>query len=285
MDTLNKLLADTLEELPAHQQVLKQAVEQFRADGRVAGILIGGSVGNTNLGVDFYSDIDLNIITDSEDLDAVFADRDTFAEEIGDPLFQYAPLHGYEHQYSVLYRELVKVDFVYRRTSELSPKWKWRHCRILKDTDGSLRELVDDSKECSPTRLSAEQLKSLNQRFWTYCWDTFGKIERGELWMAAFELHNIRSEVLLPFVSWVSGVVDHGYRRLESKMAHEMDDEFAEMLKSTAVSRDPEALHTALKTAIELYCTLREEVFEYRAVGYDTEPERVVRDEMRKRRS
>lgn len=285
MDTLDDLLTNTLAELPAHRRMLKRAVEQFRADDRVTGILISGSVGNANFSVDYYSDLDLTIVVDDSDLDAVFADRNTFAEEVGDPLFQYVPLHGHEHQYSVLYRELVKVDFVYRRISELSPERKWAHCRILKDTDGSLRELVAESQECPPIQFSAEQLRNLNQRFWTYCWDTFGKIERGELWMAVFELHLIRSEVLLPLVSWTAGVVDHGYRRLESKMDHEMDDEFAEMLESTAVSRDPEALHTALQTAIELYRELREPVFVQHSIEYDTKPERVVTDEIRRRRS
>jgi hypothetical protein len=63
--------------LPAHHTLLERAVDHFRDDGRVMGMILGGSLAH---GVpDFYSDVDLYIVTRDEFFDAVFDERDATA--------------------------------------------------------------------------------------------------------------------------------------------------------------------------------------------------------------
>ena len=283
MDNESEIFEQTLESFPDHRRLLRQAVHRFRDDNRVVGLLLGGSLANDNLSIDRYSDIDLYIVVHDESFDAVLDDRRSIAESVGAPLFQYVPDHlpNGDRQYGALYEKLVKFDFVYRRASVLSPEWKWARCRILDDTAGFLAELVSKSQDCSLEAPSAERLRRLNQKSWTWCWDICGFIERGELWTAVGSVHSLRSTFLLPLLAWATETPAYGYRRLESKM----DQKFANRLESTLAQRRPEDLYTALQSEIELYDELRDDVFSRYDVPYDPEAEAVVRAEIRGHRT
>jgi predicted nucleotidyltransferase len=283
MDNETEIFEDTLESFPNHRRLLRRAVNQFRDDSRVDGLLLGGSLANEDISIDRYSDIDLYIVVRDEDFDAVLDDRRAAAESVGAPLFQYVPDHlpNGDRQYGALYEELVKFDFMYRRASALSPEWKWARCRVLDDTAGFLAELVAESQEYSLEAPSAERLQRLNQKFWTWCWDIFGFIERGELWTAVASVHSLRSTFLLPLLAWATETPAYGYRRLESKM----DRKFADRLESTLAQRKPENLREALQSGIELYDELRNDVFSRYDVPYDSEAEAVVREEIRVHRT
>ncbi len=63
-----------LDRLPAHRALLERALDNFGDDDRVPGPVVGGSLASG--GADFYSDVDLYVISRDEDSDAVFAERD-----------------------------------------------------------------------------------------------------------------------------------------------------------------------------------------------------------------
>jgi predicted nucleotidyltransferase len=66
-----------LDLLPTHRALLGRAVNYFRVDDRIVGIILGGSLAH---GVaDFYSDVDLYIVARDESLQAVFDERDVAA--------------------------------------------------------------------------------------------------------------------------------------------------------------------------------------------------------------
>ncbi len=66
-----------LERLPKHRGLLERAVARFRDDDRVSGLVLGGSLARGD--ADFYSDVDLYVISRDEAFDAVFAERDAAA--------------------------------------------------------------------------------------------------------------------------------------------------------------------------------------------------------------
>jgi hypothetical protein len=179
----------------------------------------------------------------------------------------------------VLYEGPVKFDFMYLRESDLGPHPRWDGCVVFKDTDGRLVAVVARSEALGPPRPSAEDLWELNQKFWTWCWYAFGKIERGELWEALDGLHNIRGLVLVPLLDWTAERRREGYRRLE----RETNQEQASRLSATLAPMRARALHAALRAEVELFRELRAAVLERYSLSIDLAHEEVLESEMSRR--
>jgi hypothetical protein len=86
---------------------------------------------------------------------------------------------------------------MYLKESDLKPTPNWVGCLVLKDLSGRVGAVVARSQGLAPPQPTTEELLDLNQKFWTWCWYVFGKIERGELWEALDGIHAIRSIVRL----------------------------------------------------------------------------------------
>src|SRR5215208_5862275 len=79
MDSQALQLSDT------HQNFLSRFVAACQADDRVVAAFIGGSYAKGT--ADAYSDLDLSLITTDAAFDAFFADRVTFLQQLGTPVF------------------------------------------------------------------------------------------------------------------------------------------------------------------------------------------------------
>ena len=268
-----------LDRLPKHRELLERAFARFRDDIRALGLVVGGSLARG--GADFYSDVDLYVVVRDGAFEDVFAERNSTAEAVGSPLFDFAvdPVEGGSTDHIVLYEGPVKFDFMYLRESYLGPHPKWDGCVVLKDTDGRLGAVVARSEALGPPRPSAEDLWELNQKFWTWCWYAFGKIERGELWEALDGLHNIRGLVLVPLLDWTAERRREGYRRLERKTNQEQ----ASRLSATLAPMRARALHAALRAEVELFRELRAAVLERYSLSIDLAHEEVLESEMSRR--
>jgi predicted nucleotidyltransferase len=268
-----------LDLLAAHSALLRRAVDRFRDDRRVVGLVLGGSLAH---GVpDFYSDVDLYIVTRDEAFDAVFEERVVVAPALGSPLLSFTvdPISGGSRDYIVTYPGPIKIDLMYHRESELAPAPKWNGGVILKDASGLVGDVLARSRDFPPPTPSSEELLGLEQRFWTLCWYVFGKIMRGELWEALAGIHTIRSDVLLPMLDWTAGRPREGYRRLETKL----DAGMTERLRDTLSLLEAGALYDALQAEISLYHDLREPLFERFASTYDTVPGEAMKAEIGRR--
>ena len=123
-------------------------------------------------------------------------------------------------------------------------------------------------------RPTAERLRDLDHKFWTWCWYGFGKIVRGELWEAVDGLHVMRTRALVPLIAWAAGAPTEGYRRLEQKA----DARLLARLGRTAAPPDRPALYGALQEAMALYAALRAPLLAELGIQVDGEAERVLRD-------
>lgn len=268
-----------LDRLPAHRALLERALDYFGDDERVTGLVLGGSLASG--GADFYSDVDLYVISRDESFDAVFAERDAAAEAIGSPLFRFAvePVPGGSRDYIVTYPGPVKFDLMYHRESELRPDPKWAVRPVLKDDSGSVAAVVSRSAGVGPELPASDALVELEQKFWTWCWYVFGKILRGELWEALDRLHEVRSLALVPLLDLAAERPHEGYRRLERKL----DPRTSSLLGATVPSLRPEALYAALRAEMVLFRELRATVFGSYELAFDPRPGEIVEQEMGRR--
>jgi len=268
----------SLDRLPRHRVLLERVFERFRDDTRAVGLVVSGSLARG--GADFYSDVDLYVVVRDGAFEDVLAERNFTAQAVGSPLFGFAvdPVPGGSTDHIVLYDGPIKFDFMYLRESDLGPHPRWDGCVVLKDTAGRLGAVARSEALGSP-RPSAEDLSELNQKFWTPCWYTFGKIERGELWEALDGLHSIRSLALVTLLDWTAERRHEGYRRLERKMNQEQTSR----LLATVAPMRARALHMALLAEVELFRELRAEILERYGLTIDLAHEEVLESEMSRR--
>jgi predicted nucleotidyltransferase len=269
----------SLDRLPRHRGLLERAFARFRDDIRALGLVLGGSLARG--GADFYSDVDLYVVVWDGAFENVFAERNSTAEAVGSPLFNFAvdPVPGGSTDHIVLYEGPVKFDFMYLKESDLGPHPRWDGCAVLKDTNGRVGAAVARSEALGPPRPRAEDLSELNQKFWTLCWHAFGKIERGELWEALDGLHSIRSLALLPLLDWSAERRHEGYRRLEGKTNREQ----ASRLGATVAPMRAQALHAALRAEVELFRELRAGVLDRYGLGIELAHEEALESELSRR--
>ena len=269
----------SLARLPQHRELLERAFARLKDDAGAVGLVVGGSLAHG--GADFYSDVDLYVVVRDGAFEEVFAERDPIAEAVGSPLFAFDvdPVPGGSTDHIVVYEGPVKFDFMYLRESDLEPHPKWVDCAVLKDTDGRVGALVARSEALGLGGPSAEDLSELNQKFWTWCWYVFGKIERGELWEALDGLHSTRTLALVPLLDWAAERPHEGYRRLERKTNQEQ----ASRLLATVAPMRAHDLHAALRAEVELFRELRAAVLDRYGLTIDPAPEEVLESEMSRR--
>ena len=269
----------SLDRLPQHRELLERVFARVRDDPRMVGLVVGGSFARG--GADFYSDVDLYVVVRDGAFEDVLAERNSTAEAVGSPLFGFAvdPVPGGSTDHIVVYDGPVKFDFMYLRESDLGPHPRWDGCVVLKDTHGRVGAVVGRSEALGPPRPRAEDLSELNQKFWTWCWYAFGKIERGELWEALDGLHSIRSLALVPLLDWSAEGPHEGYRRLERKTNQEQ----ASRLLATVAPLRARALHAALRAEVELFRELRAAVLDRYGLTIDPAPEEELKSEMSRR--
>ena len=270
----------SLDRLARHRELLERAFARFRDDIRLVGLVVGGSLARGE--GDFYSDLDLYVVVRDGVFEDMFAERNSIAEALGSPLFGFVvdPVPGGSTDHIVLYEGPVKFDFMYLRESHLVPHPRWDGCVVLKDTDGRLGAVVARSEALGLGGPSAEDLSELNQKFWTWCWYAFGKIERGELWEALDGLHSIRTLALVPLLDWSAERRHEGYRRLERNTNQEQ----ASRLSARVAPMRAQALHAALRAEVELFRELRSSVLERYGLSIDLAHEEVLESEMSRRR-
>ena len=158
------------------------------------------------------------------------------------------------------YQGPLRFDFMYYRESEMVPAPKWIGCSVLKEETGLVADVLARSEDLTPTPPTPEMLLSSDQKFWTWCWYTFAKIRRGELWEALIGVHAIRCDAMLPMLDWKAGRRHEGHRRLEAKL----DPEEEARLAATVAS---------LQAEITLFHDLRGSLFETYGLAFDPEPE------------
>ena len=196
-------------------------------------MFLGGSLARGE--ADEYSDIDLCVIVRDDAYDDVFAGRETFVRTLGEPLF----LEDFgNEQHGVRdpgRRHRTGVQLL--RAGDLDAIRPGPH-RVLLEKDGSWQ--IGRSRRPRPDGpRSSRQLRGILFWFWHDVGHFTTAMGRGQLWWAAGQLEQLRGYcVNLIRIGQGGDAEDEPYWKLD----HEIATEALDVLRSTFVSLDGDAL-------------------------------------------
>lgn len=196
--------------LPKHQDLVNRAAEVLMKDKRCRGIYVSGS--ST---ADEYSDVDLNIICETEeDRKGMKEDRLSIAQQIGKlkaeamSIFPYTYVTFYEE-------EEVKVDFSFSLIPPARRPDK-ANVNIIYDPEGYLAKMVEESSKLE-WKIDLEDLQNKIQHFYMGFSYTVSKIGRGEFW-DALDCVDFYRKYLIEFEDTLACRKRENYRRIEKKL-------------------------------------------------------------------
>ena len=211
---MKKTIDNRLSEVPSvHREFLLTSVEKLKSDKRILGVAIGGSfLSNT---MDEYSDLDLVVVVDQEEYQAVLKERKEIAQSIGPLLESFTGEHVGEPRLLIcLYGPpLLHVDLKFISVNEA--KVRVEDPLIIWERDTALTDNLFRGKARTPT----VDLEWIENRFWVWVHYIAAKIGRGELFDVIDGLNFLRARVLGPLIQVKMGNYPQGVRRIEKSPA------------------------------------------------------------------
>ncbi len=236
-------------ELPAiHATVLERALEVLKDDPRIEAVLGGGSM--IHGGFDAQSDLDLVVVTRTEDYADVMAARPALAERIGDLLAAFTGEHVGEPRLLICLfgPPLIHVDLKFVMAADLQrlverPRILWAR------QPGRIADILDAADVQWPDR----DAQWFEDRAWIWLHYCATKLLRGELFEALAMLGWFREMVLGPMLHRRAGRPQRSVRRIES------DAVAAAALGTTLATLGAASIAQALRCATDLYLELRQD--------------------------
>jgi predicted nucleotidyltransferase len=209
-------------DLTYHQSLTNRACEILSKDSRVKAIYLSGS-----LDADEYSDVDLTILCDEEDLQNLLDERYKIAEEVGEILCAAIPPVS-DRMLVVFYKEEVKVDFSYGKLP-LQTRPDRAYIDALFDPEGHLGEVIENSKNLE-WETDIEFLRNRIKHHFLGLSYTVSKFGRGEFWDGEDCINWYRKNIIM-FEDILAKRRREGTRRIEKKF----DDEKLKLFELTLV--------------------------------------------------
>lgn len=164
--------------LPRYREELLAAITRdVTTDPRVRAAFVGGSLGAVD--EDLYSDIDLRIVVDAEDVDDFVANKTVRPQQWGSVVF-YEDL-GPRVAHTVAHFEgFIKVDCFYYRVADLAPSLALQSIRILHDPAGLMGDVLRRSQSLV-YHPSAAEVERWRYKVLAYAHEVYRGCRRGEL--------------------------------------------------------------------------------------------------------
>lgn len=235
------------ETLPAaHRSFIAHALEVLRMDARIVGVCAAGSFLTGRM--DEFSDLDLVVVTEPDQQDAVMRERKAIAAGLGALLAAFSGEHvGEPRVFICLYDgPLLHVDLKFVSLHEVHLRVE--EPAVLWERDGRVTAALGQGE----ARFPEPDPAWIEARFWIWMHYGAGKIGRGELFKALDLIAYIRSTVLGPLALRRASARPQGVRRIETQ-----DSGFAGALEATVPRYDARDCLRALEACIALYCELR----------------------------
>ncbi|GGB83205.1 oxalate:formate antiporter [Pseudoduganella buxea] len=230
----------------AHREWLERALAILPADPRLVGLAAAGSF--LTGAMDAFSDLDLLVVTDPAQQQAVLADRDAIARRLGHLLAGFTGEHvGEPRLFITLYdAPLLHVDLKFVSLADVHLRVE--QPAVLWERDGLLSRALAQGEAVYPQ----PDIAWIEARFWIWMHYGAQKIGRGELFEAIDLIGFVRAAVLGPLALRRAHARPQGMRRIESH-----DPDFAAALRGTVPAYDRASCLHALDTCIALYRRLR----------------------------
>jgi predicted nucleotidyltransferase len=233
---------------PAHQRFLEKLATLTRADPRLLGIAVSGSLAEGT--ADAESDVDLQIVATDEDLASLLAHRDAFIRQFGTVLASFTGEHVGEPRLSIVLfaEELLHVDFKFVKLAAFSLE-RVEDPAILWERGGELSSAV----RANPRAYPPVDGQWIEDRFWTWVHYIASKIKRGETLEALDSLGWLRSMALSPMARAAAGLPNRSSRFLERATP----ESAAALLRQHPSATEGAALKASLEESVALYRRFR----------------------------
>lgn len=227
-----------------------QAKKVLVEDQNVIGLAVGGSWLSNEL--DEFSDLDLILVTQRKISDDK-SEMLRYANRLGKLLNGFTGEHVGEPRVLIcLYdNPLLHVDIKFLTLSEVNDRVEDPH--ILFDRDNQLLQALQKSEAKFPY----PDYQWIEERFWIWIHYVLLKVGRGEYMEAIDFFGFMRMVVLGPLLHIKNGNLPRAMRKVETTLK----EEDLNSIKSTLPDYDKQSILNALKNAIDLYRSLRAELF------------------------
>ncbi len=233
-----------------HKEFVENIIEKVKSDPTIVGLTIGGSWVDNQ--IDEFSDLDFILITDqlvSDDFNKMY----NYAKRFGNLLNAFTGEHVGEKRLLICMYDnpLIHVDIKFILIEDL--KHRVEDPIVLWDRDGSVKRII----ETTASEWPAINFQWIEDRFWTWIHYTALKLGRGEYFEALDCLSFLRLNVLSPLLQIKNRQKPRGLRKIEQTCRKE------DLLKlqETVSTYSAESIALSLEKAIEMYRTLRKELF------------------------
>lgn len=219
-------------------------------DPSILGLAAAGSWLTQEL--DEFSDLDLVLIT-KENVGGNKEQMMSYAQKFGNLLNGFTGEHVGEPRLLIcLYNNpLLHVDIKFITADEL--KTRVENPVLLFDRDGSLQQIIAST----PSQFPHPDHQWIEDRFWTWVHYALLKIGRGEYMEAHDFLAFLRMVVFGPLLHIKNNNLPKGVRKVETTLTAE---DFHQ-LQQTLAANNKASLLTALEKSVQLYRSLRNELF------------------------
>jgi predicted nucleotidyltransferase len=242
---------------------LNRALSLLRADQRFVGVAAAGSFATGKM--DEFSDLDLVIAVEPNDVQIVSAERHRIAaglgplvaaftgEHVGEPRLLICLYGGDEAGYPLhVDLKFVSLPDVASRVDDLAVLW---------EREGRVTHALQAGEASFPS----PDPQWIEDRFWVWIHYGAAKVGRGELFEAVDFLAFLRAQVLGPLVLLEAGAPPSGVRRVETAAASR-----AAELRATLAPYDRAGCLRSLYAAADLYRSLRHSLGPSRVVPNQT---------------
>ena len=247
------------------KEFAKNVIHILKNDPTIVGLAGAGSWVTNE--IDQWSDLDLVIVT-KDNLNADKSLMVEYASRFGNLLSAFTGEHVGEKRLLIcLYDEpLLHVDIKFVTLDEFCDRIE--DPVILLDNDEALQKIISTTKAEFPT----PDYQWIEDRFWTWLHYGLTKIGRGEYFEALDFMAYLRMVIFGPLLHIKNKNLPRGVRRVETTLAH---DDF-KSLESTLSFNNKESLLNALSNAVQLYKTLRQDLFNNK-ISYNKAEDSVLR--------
>ncbi|MER0440094.1 aminoglycoside 6-adenylyltransferase [Emticicia sp. W12TSBA100-4] len=232
------------------QEFTQKCVSILQKDESVIGLAVAGSWLTNEM--DEFSDLDLVLVTKQK----ISHDKSlmiTYAQKLGNFLSGFTGEHVGEPRVLIcLYdNPLLHVDIKFLTIEEFAHRIE--NPVVLLDTDGQLQKIIEQTTYQFPY----PDYQWLEDRFWIWVHYALLKIGRGEYTEAFDFMGFVRMVVLGPLLHIKNGNLPRGVRKVETQL---LAEDF-EALRNTIPVYNRESLLESLANAVELYRSLRAELY------------------------